>query len=81
MLEPHELAHEFPEYKDLLAALKAADTRFAKLCHEYDALDGEILQIEQNVEAVSDVYAEELKKKRVALKDEIYRTLQNNAQR
>jgi uncharacterized protein YdcH (DUF465 family) len=39
-------------------------------------LDQEIRAIEQNVEPVSDQYAEDLKKKRVLLTDQIYTTLQ-----
>ena len=43
---------------------------------EYHALDQEIREIEQNVEPVSDTYAEDLKKKRVLLKDQLYAKLQ-----
>jgi uncharacterized protein YdcH (DUF465 family) len=42
-------------------------------------LDKEILEIEQNVEPVSDFYAEDLKKKRVVLKDKLYEMLNNQS--
>ncbi|MEJ2530146.1 MAG: YdcH family protein [Gammaproteobacteria bacterium] len=46
---------------------------------EYDTLDLEILEIEQNIEAVSDFYAEDLKKKRMVLKDKLYEMLSNQS--
>lgn len=73
--EHHDIPHEFPEYKDLIEKLYNSDEAFQKMYQEYHALDEEILQIEQNVEATSDVYAEDLKKQRVHLKDEIYQRL------
>jgi len=73
--EHHDIPHEFPEYKDLIEKLCNSDEGFQKMYQEYHALDEEILQIEQNVETTSDVYAEDLKKKRVHLKDEIYQRL------
>jgi uncharacterized protein YdcH (DUF465 family) len=73
--ESHDLPHEFPEYQDLIERLRASDIDFRHMYIEYHALDEEIRKIEQNVETVSDIYAEELKKKRVLLKDRIYQTL------
>jgi len=70
--ESHDIPHEFPEYRELAKQLCDADPEFQSMYSEYHQLDEEIRQIEQNVEAVSDLYAEELKKKRVALKDKIY---------
>ena len=77
--ERHDLPHEFPEHRDLIEKLRADDAEFARLYQEYDALDDEILKIEQNVEPVSDAYAEELKMKRVHLKDQLYHMLQLNS--
>jgi hypothetical protein len=73
--EHHDIPHEFPEFKELTKRLYESDANFKKMYVEYHELDNEILQIEQNVEAVSDSYAEDLKKKRVHLKDEIYAVL------
>jgi hypothetical protein len=70
--ESHDIPHEFPEYRELAKQLCDADPEFKSMYSEYHQLDEEIRQIEQNVEAVSDLYAEELKKKRVVLKDKIY---------
>jgi len=46
---------------------------------EYEAIDEEVLKIEQNVEPVSDQYAEELKFRRVHLKDQLYEMLLGHA--
>jgi uncharacterized protein len=73
--ERHDLPHEFPEHAELIKALCDVNPVFAAMYKEYDALDKEILKIEQNVEPVSDVYAEDLKKKRMLLKDKLYETL------
>ena len=70
--ERHDLPHEFPRQKDVIEKLLQENPEFAKLQAEYDALDEEILKIEQNVEPVSDAYAEQLKMKRVHLKDQLY---------
>lgn len=74
--EPHDIPHEFPEYQDMIQTLQNKDSEFQRMYMEYHALDSEIRDIEQNVEAVSDMYAETLKKKRVYLKDQIYAALQ-----
>ena len=74
-LEHHDLRHEFPEYSDKIHSLKVGNAHFAKLFDEYHATDREILRIEQEVETPSDAYVEEMKKKRVHLKDELYKML------
>lgn len=70
--EPHDIPREFPEYRDLIRHLHDNDSDFQRMYVEYHALDQEIRDIEQNVEPVSDFYAEDLKKKRVFLKDQLY---------
>lgn len=76
--EHHDLVHEFPEYQQLIASLRASNPDFARLMDEYDALDEEILRIEQRVEVVSEMYEEDLKKKRVHLKDQLYAMLRHH---
>lgn len=75
-VQHHDLASEFPEYKDALHALKTSDTHFAKLYGEYQELDKEICRIEEEIEAASDDRIEQLKTRRVYLKDELYSRLQ-----
>ena len=74
--EHHDLLHELPEYKDKIHAMKTSDAHFAKLFDEYHEVDHEVRRIEQGVETPSDDYLEEVKKKRLALKDELYKMLQ-----
>lgn len=76
--EHHTLPSEFPEHIELINQLVANNTDFKNMAEQYNALDEEIIQIEQNVEPVSDNYAEDLKKKRVVLKDKIYDVLQQH---
>ncbi len=78
-LEHHDLAHEFPEYKDQIHRLKMADHHFARLFREYEAVDKEVFRIEEQIETPSDAYLESLKKKRLALKDALYAMLQKAA--
>lgn len=68
---PHELADEFPQDAAIIHQLKLDDTHFAKLADAYHDLNREIHRIESEVEAASDERAETLKKKRLALADEI----------
>lgn len=73
--EHHDLLHELPEFRDQIHELKMANAHFAKLFDEYHELDHEVRRIEQGVETPSDEYTEELKKKRLALKDELFQML------
>jgi len=71
-IEPHDLHHDFPEFSQQISELKVSDRHFAKLLEEYTAADKEIHLIEEQKEAASDEVLEQLKLKRVALKDELY---------
>ncbi len=73
--EHHDLVHEFPEYRDKIHEMKTANAHFAKLFEEYHEVDREVRRIEQEVETPSDEYAEEQKKKRLALKDALFAML------
>ncbi len=68
---PHELAEEFPEYAEKIHELKTANAHFSKLTDEYHEVNREIHRLETRVEAGSDEREEELRKKRIHLKDEI----------
>lgn len=75
--ESHDLFHEFPEYKDRIAELKAVDPRFAALYEEYHTVNDEVERIELQLETPSDAYTETLKKRRLHLKDEVYAILRH----
>lgn len=68
---PHELADEFPADRALLHDLKLSDAHFVTLSERYHEVNGEIHRIEAEIETPSDDYTETLKKKRLALLDEI----------
>ena len=68
----HKFAKAFPEFKEAIHELKAKDLEFARLLKEYDETDDEIYRIEEQIETPSNAYTEELKIKRVHLKDKLY---------
>jgi uncharacterized protein YdcH (DUF465 family) len=68
---PHELAEEFPDKADRLHDLRESNAHFAKLSDEYHTLNREIHRGETDVEPMDDMHLEELKKRRLALLDEI----------
>lgn len=67
-----DLAREFPELTARLRELKLESPAFRSLYAEYRAVDNEVYRIEQEIETPSDDYAEELKRRRVLLKDRLY---------
>ncbi|MFY0681254.1 MAG: YdcH family protein [Thalassovita sp.] len=69
---PHELAEEFPEFVQKMHDLKVSDAHFAKLAESYHGLNRQIHRAETNVEPLEQLAEADLRKKRTALKDEIY---------
>lgn len=76
--EHHDLIHELPEYREKIHELKVSNPHFAKLFDEYHEVDHEVHRIEQEIETPSDEYTEELKKKRLLLKDELFAMLKQD---
>ena len=74
-LEHHDLAHEFPEYKERIHDLKVSDAHFRKLFDEYDEVTTRVEALEKQESPVADETMEELKKERLALKDKLYKML------
>lgn len=68
---PHELSSEFPKLTDRIHALRLENAHFAKLSDQYHAINREIHRGETNIEPMDDHHLEDLKKKRLALLDEI----------
>ncbi len=73
--ESHHLLHEFPEFTDKIADLRANNEAFHHLMDEYDWLDSHIRNLEEVCTPVSDFHIEEMKKRRLYLKDKLYRAL------
>ena len=72
---PHELAEEFPGQEEKIHALKTANAHFARLMEEYHAVNRGVHRAETNVEPVDQLAENEMRKKRMVLKDEIARML------
>jgi uncharacterized protein YdcH (DUF465 family)/mannose-6-phosphate isomerase-like protein (cupin superfamily) len=67
-----DLAHEFPELKQRIHDLKEESAEFRRLYTAYQELDNEVYRIEQEIETPSDAYTEDLKWRRLRLKDRLY---------
>ncbi|EIJ34581.1 YdcH family protein [Thiothrix nivea] len=70
--ESHDLAIEFPKYKEIIHDLKMNDRHFARLFDEHEEVDAQLNRIEQGIEAHADEFVESLKLRRLHLKDELY---------
>lgn len=70
---------EFPEYRFQIHMLKTSDPEFARLYGEYNDLDDEIRRTELEIEVHSGEFLENLKKRRVFLKDTLYDRLQKES--
>ena len=71
-VEHHDLDHEFPKLHDTMEELKSHSEKFRSMFEEYHRLTDEIEKLEEADVPVSDFTIEEMKKKRVYLKDRIY---------
>jgi uncharacterized protein len=76
---PHELAADFPEHADRIQRLKADDPHFARLMEQYHEINRQVHRAETHVEPMSDEAEAALRKKRAALKDDLYRMIRATA--
>ncbi len=74
-IEHHDLVHELPEYRDEIRTLKMQDARFSKLFEEYHHVTKHLEKMEAEIEPASTQTEEELKVKRLHLKDQLYTML------
>ncbi|NNU78845.1 DUF465 domain-containing protein [Halovulum dunhuangense] len=72
---PHELAADFPGKADRIHELRQEDAHFAGLADRYHELNRAIHRAETDVEPTDDFHMAEMRKERMALKDEIARYL------
>ncbi|MBL1434699.1 MAG: DUF465 domain-containing protein [Rhodobacteraceae bacterium] len=68
---PNELAEQFPLAVEKMHDLKTSDAHFAKLFDEYHEINRDIHRAETDVEPTDDFHMEDMRKKRLALLDEI----------
>jgi uncharacterized protein YdcH (DUF465 family) len=71
----HELHEEFPEKAEAIRTLKGANAHFARIAGAYHDLNRSIHRIETDIEPADDATLENLKKKRLSLKDQIAQIL------
>ncbi len=74
---PHELAEEFPNDVDRLRQMRQSNSHVARLMDEYHEINRTLHRVETNVQPMADLEALQLRKQRMALKDEIARLLRN----
>lgn len=76
---PHALSDEFPADVEKLQALKTTNAHFARLSDAYHEVNDAIHRAETDVEPMADEHQTALRKKRMALKDEIAAILRADA--
>ena len=72
---PHELAADFAEHAALIHHLRETDGHFLRISNEYHEVNRSVHRAETDVEPTDDVHMEEMRKQRLALKDELYAML------
>ncbi|WP_296699514.1 YdcH family protein [Thiocapsa sp. UBA6158] len=75
--ESHDLLHEFPDLEAKISALRSDSAEFAQMMDDYDTLDARVRDLEELGTPVADETIEELKKKRLVLKDKLYAILRS----
>ncbi len=75
-----KIKYMFPEYRDLIVQLREENPYFAKLFEEHNELDKEISQLELDPVNHINNDIEAIKRKKLKLKDEIYKILTRTAQ-
>ena len=68
---PHELGDDFPGQTDLIHELKTTNAHFAALAERYHEINRAVHRAETDVEPTDDLHMAELRKERMALKDQI----------
>ncbi|RVU32486.1 MULTISPECIES: YdcH family protein [Neptunomonas] len=74
-IEHHDLVHELPEFREEIHQLKMSDAHFSKLFDEYHVVTKQVEKMEAEIEPVATKVEEELKVKRLHLKDQLYAML------
>jgi len=72
VIEKHDLVHEFPEYRERIHELKLNNAHFARLFAEYHDVDHAVHRMEEGAEVACDERLDVAKRRRLALKDELY---------
>lgn len=68
----------FPEFKEVIATLREQNPHFSKMFEDHAALDKEISLLEQNLVNKINDDIELLKRKKLRIKDEMYKLLKQS---
>ncbi len=79
LVDNHPLARDLPEYKEQIHNLKQSHAHFSNLLKRYEALDKEVVRIEQGLEHLTDLELKGLKSSRARLKDELFDFIRKHA--
>jgi hypothetical protein len=74
---PHQITDEFPEYQDKIRDLKQSDAHFARLLDDYDDVNRAIHRAETDIEPTDDTHMQDMRKRRMGLKDDIFARLRS----
>lgn len=79
----HPFMSGHPELQDAIKELKSSNNHFAKLLREYEGIANEIGRAESNVPGynMEDLELDQLKKERLALKDELLTMVTEHTQK
>lgn len=62
----------FPEYRDLISQLKTSDRHFLSVFNRHNEIDQQIKNMESKIEPATHQQIDELKRQKLALKDELH---------
>jgi uncharacterized protein YdcH (DUF465 family) len=74
---PNDLPADFPDKVERIHQLKTSNNRFARLYDEYNELNRTIHRIETRVEPKPEEIEDQLKRRRLQIKDEIMAMLED----
>lgn len=74
---PHELPEEFPQHVEKMRVLKETDAHFARLHDEYHEINRKVFRAETRLDPMEDLTMDELRKKRMFVKDQIWAILRD----
>ncbi|WP_377289099.1 YdcH family protein [Rhizobium sp. SG2393] len=69
---PHELAEDFPQHVAAIRHLRATDGHFHRITEAYHEVNRALHRAETDIEPADDLRMQDMRKRRMALKDEIY---------
>jgi uncharacterized protein YdcH (DUF465 family) len=75
MIVHHNLSGEFPEFKEKIHSLKTVDEHFRRLFEEYSEVSLAVHRSEQRIDLLAEEAEEQLRIRRLRLKDELYARL------